>query len=110
MFILYNENMNDKPTCPCFVPCPSVVHVQSIEMVKQESNAFVIVDPVNTTYYIDGAHRITVIYAGPVYYNGYNYIENPLSLRAQTCYDFANNKAYHYDNTGKYRIINLENQ
>lgn len=101
--------MKSNPICNCPIPCPEVIEVQSIEMVKQQANAFVKVEPTNTTYYVDGTHKVITLYAGPVYYPGYNYIENPLNLREQTCYDFENNVAYHYNKTGKYRVIKLEN-
>lgn len=102
--------MNNNPICNSCITLPCAITVQSIDQVKQESNAFVYVEPTNTTYYVDGAHKVITLMAGPVYYPGYNYIENPLNLRGQTCYDFVNNVAYHYNNSGKYRIIKLETQ
>lgn len=100
--------MKNNPICHRSVPCPNVIWAQSIEAVKQEANAFVFVEPTNTVYYIDSSHKITTLFSGDVYIGGYNYIENPLNLRSQTCYDFVNNVAYHYNETGKYRISKLE--
>lgn len=90
-------------------PQPSVVSVQSIEGIKGLSNAFVYVQNINTTFFLNDCHEVVLINSGNVYIDNYDPIGNALSLRGQTCYDFANNKAYVFNNAGEYRTLTLEN-
>lgn len=94
-------------SCSCH-SAPAVVVTQTVEGIKGLANSAVYVMSNNTTYYIDSCHKITVISSGPVYVDNYQPQINPLNLRGQTCYDFANNKAYVFNNAGNYRVINLE--
>lgn len=88
-------------------PMPRVVVVQTPEGIKGLSDCFVYVVSLNSTYFVSSSHEITILMCGPIYVNDYAGDVNPLGLRGQTCYDFANNKAYVYDLTGNYRVINL---
>lgn len=89
-------------------PQPSVVTVQSIEGIKGLANSFVYVIDINSTFFVNSCYQITIISSGPVYIDNYDPIGNILNLRGQSCYDFANNKAYVFNNAGEYRIIKLE--
>ena len=95
-------------SCSCH-SAPAVVVTQTVEGIKGLANSFVYVISNNTTYFVDSCKIITVIMSGPVYVDSYDYLSNPLNLRGQVCYDFANNKAYAYNHAGEYRVINLEN-
>lgn len=85
----------------------NVITVQQPNDLKQYANCFVYVYTINTTYYVSAKHEVVQIYAGPVFEPNYDYAANPLNLREQICYDFANNIAIIYNNAGDYRIINL---
>ena len=85
---------------------PSVT-VEETSNLKDLADCFVKVSNINTTFYIDDKHRITLIWAGPVEVDGYDYENNPLGLRSQTVYDFENNRAIFYNKTGEYRLITL---
>lgn len=85
---------------------PSVT-VEETSNLKDLADCFVKVSSINTTFYIDDKHRITLIWAGPIEVNGYDYENNPLNLRSQTVYDFENNRAIYYNKTGEYRLITL---
>lgn len=85
---------------------PSVVIDDTTNM-KCLADCFVHATNINTTYYIDDQHRIMTIWAGPVEVDDYDFAENPLKLRSQVVYDFANNKAAYYNATGEYRFISL---
>lgn len=92
-------------------PCssqPSVVVVQSLEGIKGLSNAFVYVESINTTFFVSPCHEITVISSAPVFVDNYSADVNPLNLRGQTVYDFANNVGYVYNEAGEYRAIELK--
>lgn len=95
-----------EPSCPYTAVIPSIT-VESVSNLKDLADCFVHVSSTNTTFYIDDKHRITTIWAGPVDIDGYNYAENPLNLRGQTVYDFANNRAIYYNSRGQYRLITL---
>lgn len=95
-----------QPKCP-FVATLSTISVEDLTGVKGLADCLVHVSNINTTFYIDDKHRFILTYAGPVFENGYDYEENPLKLRSQVCYDFANNRAIVYDKIGDYRIFNL---
>lgn len=100
--------MNNNPISTCVKSCPYGITVQDVRVVKSMANCVVHVQPINTTYYVDSQHQITILFSGPVYVDDYNFVANPLNLRGQTCYDFANDRAIHYNNQGEYRIIKLE--
>lgn len=85
---------------------PTIV-VENKAAIKNICGCFVHVANINTTFYIDDKHRIIVTWAGPVEANNYDYQSNPLELRSQIVYDFANNRAIYYNGIGEYRLINL---
>ena len=94
------------PECPMQAVIPSVV-VDNISNLKNLADCFVHVTSLNTTFYIDDKHRMIVTWAGPVEVDNYDYENNPLGLRSQTVYDFANNRAIYYNKTGGYEIFSL---
>lgn len=94
------------PECPMQAVIPSVV-VDNISNLKNLADCFVHVTSLNTTFYIDDKHRMIVAWAGPVEVDNYDYENNPLGLRSQTVYDFANNRAIYYNKTGGYEIFSL---
>lgn len=94
------------PECPMQAVIPSVV-VESISNLKNLADCFVHVTSINTTFYIDDKHRTMITWAGPVEVDNYDYENNPLGLRSQTVYDFANNRAIYYNKTGGYEIYGL---
>lgn len=85
---------------------PSVT-VTDISNLRCIADAFVHVTNINTTFYIDDKHRMMITWAGPVEEDDYDYQNNPLNLRSQTVYDFANNRAIYYNRIGEYRITPL---
>lgn len=91
---------------PC-TPKPSFVTVQTPEGLKSLANCVAYVISNNTTYYVSNCHEITVISSGPVFVDNYEPVSNPLMLRNQVCYDFANNKAYIFNQAGDYRVVTL---
>ena len=95
-----------QPECPMVAVIPTVV-VDTVEGIKELADCFVHVANINTTFYIDDKHRSIITWAGPVEYDDYDYENNPLKLRSQTVYDFANNLAIVYNKTGAYRFIEL---
>lgn len=94
------------PKCPMVAVIPTLV-VDNIEGLKGLANCLVHVDNINTTFYIDDKHRVIITWAGPVEINNYDYAENPLRLRSQVCYDFANNRAIYFNKTGNYKFTTL---
>lgn len=100
-----NDIPNKKPCCP--PELANVIEVETTAGIKGLSNCFVYVNSINTSYYIDSKHRITIISSMPVYVDGYDYATNPLGLRSQTCYDFLNDRMIVYDAHGNYRTLSL---
>lgn len=96
------------PSCKDLAVIPSVT-VENTEAMKNLANCFVHVTSNNTTYYIDDKHRITIIWAGPIEANNYNYALNPLKLRSQSVYDFQNNIEIYFNAVGEYRTKTLTN-
>lgn len=94
------NNICDQSCCHC---TPGVVVTQTIDGIRQLANVFVRVLSNNTTYFVSSSHEITIISSSPVYADNYNAATNPLGLREQTVYDFANNIAIHYNALGEYR-------
>lgn len=94
------------PKCPMVAVIPTLV-VDNVEGLKGLANCLVHVDNINTTFYIDDKHRMIITWAGPVEIDDYDYEENPLRLRSQICYDFANDRAIFFNKTGNYKIIAL---
>lgn len=92
------------PKCPYTAVIPSVV-VDDKSGLKNLAACFVHVTNINTTFYIDDKHRITITWAGPVEADNYDYANNPLGLRSQTVYDFENSRVVHYNAKGDYIII-----
>lgn len=109
---MYNRGMNT-PICKCDkcrqceYPAPNVVTVDSVANMQSLSNCFVNVTSIRTVFFISPQHEITVISSLPVFVDDYDVVTNPLGVRGQVLYDFANNKAYVYNEAGEYRIINL---
>lgn len=99
---------NVAPSCKDLAVIPSVT-IENVEGMKDLANCFVHVTNNNTTYYLDDKHRITIIWAGPIEENGYNYALNPRKLRSQSVYDFENNIEIYYNAVGEYRIKTLTN-
>lgn len=95
-----------KPGCPYKAVIPTLT-VEDKSNLKDLADCFVHVSNINTTFYIDDKHRTIVTWAGPVEYDNYDYENNPLGLRSQIVYDYANNKAYYYNKTGEWRKIDL---
>lgn len=92
-------------------PCscgPAVVTTQTIEGIKGLANCFVHVLSNNTTYYVSSCHEITVIFSGPVFVDDYDYATNPLNIRAQEVYDFANNRMIVFNELGQARLVELK--
>lgn len=87
---------------------PIVVTSQTVDGIKGLADCFVYVININSVFYVDSCHNITIISSGPVYVDNYDPIGNVLNLRGQVCYDFANNKAYVFNNSGAYRTLTLE--
>lgn len=94
------------PKCPYTAVIP-IVTLETKDNIRELADCFVHVTNINTTYYIDDKHRIIVTWAGPVEVNNYDYQNNPLGLRSQWAYDFANNRGIFYNAQGVYRTIEL---
>lgn len=92
------------PECPMQAVIPSVV-VEDLSGLKNLADCFVHVSSLNTTFYIDDKHRMTITWAGPVEYNNYDLAANTLGLRGQFLIDRANNRSVYYTKTGEYQII-----
>ena len=97
------------PTCPYTAVIPSIT-VESISNLNDLADCFVHVNDINTTFYIDDKHRITVTWAGPVEADGYDYANNPLNIRGQTVFDFANKQAIHFNSKGQYMVFKAEEE
>lgn len=92
------------PECPMQAVIPSVV-VDNVSNLKNLADCFVHVTSINTTFYIDDKHRTMITWAGPVEVDNYDFANNPLGLRSQVVYDFANNIAAYYNKTGAYKTF-----
>ena len=93
------------PKCPqAVIP---IVTVENKSGIKKLSGCFVHVVNINTTFYIDDKRRITIVWAGPVEVENYDYETNELGLRSQVAYDLGTNKAIYFTKTGAYRIIEM---
>lgn len=92
----------------CPKPPIKVISTPTIAGLKQHSNAFVSVVETGETFFVDNAHKPTLIYAAPLFVDNYDYENNPRGLRAQVVYDFANNLEVIYNARGKYRLVKLE--
>lgn len=97
---------NVAPSCKDIAVIPSIT-VENTAGIKGLADCFVHVTANNTTYYIDDKGRTTIVWAGPVEIDGYDYGENPLGLRSQTLYDFSNNRGVYYNAVGAYRVFTL---
>lgn len=95
------------PDCPYEAVIPMVT-VENIDNIKSLADCFVHVSSINTTFYIDDKHRMTITWAGPVEADGYDYENNPLNLRSQTVYDFENRRAIYFNDRGQYMIFREE--
>lgn len=94
-----------EPKCPFVAVIPTLT-VQTVANIKGLADCLVHVTENNTTYYIDDKHRITITWAGPVEADNYDYEANPLNLRSQEVWDFANSRVIRYNATGQYLIFN----
>lgn len=92
------------PKCPFIATIPTLV-VETVAGIKGLANCLVHVANINTTYYIDDKHRITITWAGPVEADNYDYEANPLNLRSQEVWDFANSRIIRYNATGQYLVF-----
>lgn len=93
------ENCN--PKFPCCPPeTANVVQVQSVAGIKGLNNCFVYVQDINTSFYVDNAHRITWISSGVVEESNYDLQANPLNLRNQFLYDPKTKEVHYFSNTG----------
>lgn len=97
---------NIQPSCDNLAVIPSI-NVETIDGLKGIQDCFVHVMNINTTYYVDDKHRITTIWAGPIFADEYDYQTNELNVRGNTVYDFVNNRAIVFNNSGDYRIISI---
>lgn len=93
-------------------PCPHravipVLTVETADGIKNVAGCFVHVMQNNTTYYIDDKSRIITVWAGPIFYDDYDYQANPFDLRGQVVYDFSNNRKIIYNNQKAYRLETL---
>jgi hypothetical protein len=97
-----------KPECPYEAVIP-LVTVEDKSSLKNLADCFVHVTNINTTFYIDDKHRMTITWAGPIENEAdpswteedwnEHVLNNPLGLRNQ----FAYFKMFNSD-TGKYVI------
>lgn len=106
--LMNNESISNVNQCPR--PAATVRTVDSIGLVRRFTNTLVFVRPINTTFYVDTNHQATIVFAGPVFQDGYDYQTNPLGVRSQTVYDFRNNLEIVYNGKGEYRVTNMEKQ
>lgn len=90
-------------TCEPMAVIP-VIEIADKKDLKQLYNCLVHVSSINTTYYVDDRGRILTTWTGPVIADNYDYEANPLELRAQEVWDFANNRVIKYSETGE-RIV-----
>ena len=88
------------PKCPAEAVIPSMT-LDTTEGLKQLSNTVVHVISNNTTYYVDDKHRITEICSEPVSRDNYDFANNPEKFAGQIVFDYANNIAFYYDNSGR---------
>lgn len=95
----------DTPKCLPEAVIPTLT-VENKDGLKGLTNCLVHVSNVNTTYYIDDKGRITHTWSGPLVVNDYDYEENPLRLRNQMIYDFANGLIVVYNARGEYQVFN----
>lgn len=97
---------NVAPSCKDKAVIPSIT-VERTDGMKGLSDCFVHVTTTNTTFYIDDKGRTTIIWAGPVEVDNYDFAANPLKLRSQWAIDFANDTMAYYNAVGGYRIVSL---
>lgn len=98
-----------QPGCPMQAVIPSVT-VDDVSGLNGLADCLVHVTNINTTFYIDDKHRSIITWAGPIEASEYDYASNPLNLRSQTVYDFANNRAIYFNKVGEYRLIELASE
>lgn len=106
------------PECPYTAVIPSVV-VEHTSNLKDLADCFVHVTDINTTFYIDDKHRMTITWVGPIEEEAdpnwteqdleEHVLSNPRGLRSQYAYYKAFNgdsgkyiiDVFYYDKTGK---------
>lgn len=88
------------PDCPVLAEIP-VRNVDNPINLKGLRNCFVHVNSTNQTYYIDDQYHRILTWAGPVFYNDYDFRANPLKIVGSTVYDFQNKVAGVYDYQGR---------
>lgn len=97
---------NVAPSCKDKAVIPSVT-VDFPTGIKGLADCFCHVNSNNTTYYIDDKGRVTVVWAGPVEAENYDYERNPLRLRSQYVMDFKKDIMIYFDKQGRYRILDF---
>lgn len=107
-----------KPECPYEAVIP-LVTVEDKSSLKNLADCFVHVTNINTTFYIDDKHRMTITWAGPIENEAdpswtaedwnEHVLNNPLGLRSQFAYFKGFNSdidryvinVFYYDKTGR---------
>lgn len=87
------------PFCPAMAIIPTKI-VDTMAEVKGLVNCVVKVIENNNVYYIDDKHRISLVSSNPTEHNNYDFVNNPLDLRAQLVFDYAGAKVAYYDAAG----------
>ena len=87
------------PFCPAMAIIPTKI-VDTMAEVKGLANCVVKVIENNNVYYIDDKHRISLVSSNPTEHNNYDFVNNPLDLRAQIVFDYAGAKVAYYDAAG----------
>ena len=84
-----------EPTCKATAVIPSIV-VETAEGIKQMSNTLVRVTDINSTFYVDDKHRITLVCANPVEKSNYDFETNPDGVRGQIVADKVTKEIVYY--------------
>lgn len=84
-----------EPSCRATAVIPSIV-VETTEGIKQMTNTLVRVSSINSTFYVDDKHRVTLVCAGPVEKSNYNFATNPDGVRGQMVIDKVTKRAFYY--------------
>lgn len=111
-----------QPNCMAKAVIPSIT-VETPDGITNLANCFVHVTRTNTTYYIDDKHRPMITWAGPVDLDHYDYVNNPLGFRSQTCFCPVTVRMtlggdvrppiivpgeVYFDSTGKYHVVGFD--
>ncbi len=93
------DNSNVKHIC-CPPDLVQVKTVQTVAGIKGLNNCFVYVSDINTTFFVDHAHRITLISSQVVEVKNYDIASNPRNFRNLIVFDTATRDLLYFDNTG----------